>query len=170
MANDYKKQLRDFENAVNNALKTFTSGSKIKKYADQSVDIIYKRTKSGKGVTDDQSNAASIKSLKTLSPGYKEQRKTRKGKKGDFFSPNRSNLTLTGQMLDSIKSKVSDGKITVSLSGTRDDGQTNKEVGEFVSENGRPFLNLAVEEKQILLRKIETDLIKFVRLLFNKRG
>lgn len=170
MANDFKKQLKDLENAITQSLKTFTNGNNIKRYADQSVDIIYKRTKSGKGVTDDRSNSASIKSLKPLSSSYKTQRKSYKGKRGDFFSPGRSNLTLTGQMLESIKAKVSDGKITVSLSGTRDDGQTNKEVGEFVSENGRPFLNLAVEEKQILLRKIETDLIKYIRLLFNKRG
>lgn len=50
----------------------------------------------------------SLHKIKSLAPGYKKYRKKYQEiyKTGEFFSPNRSNLTFTGQMLDALTYKV----------------------------------------------------------------
>jgi hypothetical protein len=207
MADDIKKQIKDFEAALKASLNSFARGPNLNNYGKMAVDIIYKRTKSGWGVDSDKdeqafkvrhdpldddyikerkkalkgavasTNRTFVERLK-VATGLKSQKKSaNKSRKdraikkfGPFFSPARSNLTFTGQLLESLKYKVSDGIIRVFVDGKRDDGLDNQDVLEGLSKNNRRFLNLAVEEKQILLRKVENDLIKFIRLLFNKRG
>ena len=50
-----------------------------------------------------------------------------------FFKPNRSNLTLTGQLLSSVKAILPKGKpiIIISPTGRRDDGERNVTIGKF---------------------------------------
>lgn len=68
-----------------------------------------------------------------------------------FFRPTKSNLTLTGQLLNSIDYtvKASQRKIIIEPTGTRDDGLTNKEVAlelatrkTRLAPQGRKFLGL----------------------------
>jgi hypothetical protein len=112
--------------------------------------------------------------LKPLSPNYIEYRKSlvqgeakrlrggilrrsakaasKKAKKsfGEFFSPARSNLTLTGQLLDAVDSDYDSeaGTVTVFVKATSrtgaepDEPQTNAELAVKVAEEGRPFLGL----------------------------
>ena len=42
----------------------------------------------------------------------------------------------------------------------------NAEVAESVTKFGRPFLNLAEIEKTIIIKLIERDIRKFIRLIF----
>jgi hypothetical protein len=108
------------------------------------VELIQGFTRSGKSIVGSNSEQ-----LKPLSQKYIEQRKkrVREGRKHidpDFFSPAKSNLTLTGQMLRSIdftKNKLK-ASVTVGPTGKRDDGLTNKKVAQFVSEGGRPFIGI----------------------------
>lgn len=82
--------------------------------------------------------------------GSKKNRGTKSKKApkkfGDFFSPSRSNLTLSGQMLDALESEVDQGKGQVSVfvdDTPRDDSDLNNaEVAKKVSQDGRPFLGL----------------------------
>ncbi|MGB0257745.1 MAG: hypothetical protein ACPGES_03740 [Coraliomargarita sp.] len=82
--------------------------------------------------------------LKKLSKAYIDFRRKFSGRTGEFFKPAKSNLTFTGQLLESLKarSNVRTQVITLFVSGRRDDGLTNKEVAEHVAENGRPFLGI----------------------------
>ena len=83
-------------------LRNIEKGSAADDIGEKAVDIIYKRTKSGSFLNAEglQPKQTSKKKYK-LSDSYKDFRKKKfTGQKGDFFSPGRSNATLTGQMLD----------------------------------------------------------------------
>lgn len=217
MANDFKRDLEKFKLQIITSIKQFNDPIILSRFGEKAVDIIYKRTKSGKGLTS-YSDGAALTKLEALSTGYIEYRKalvsgevadtktsvgqslrslTKSGKKkvkaekkkaalgqfGDYFSPSRSNLTLSGQMLDALTYKISRGKITIFVkNSTRDDKfisfsnasgfgfdskpLTNAEVSNKVQEYGRPFLGLAEIEKTIMIKFIEKDLRKFIRLIF----
>lgn len=138
--------------------------------ARQTRTIIFRRTKSGFGVNDDQSPRARKQRLRRLAPSTIRQRR-RNGVLGSFGNPASSNLTDTGQMLDSIDFKIGKGEYTLLIpnSTRRKKGRekrvpTNAEVAEFVSEE-RPFFNLTVPEQQILVKMVRDRLRKIVRSL-----
>jgi hypothetical protein len=137
-------------------------------------DIIYKRTKSGFGVNQDDTIPGTQKRLRELSEKYKKVRE--KVVLGKFGKAKRSNLTLSGQMLDALSSKAEKGGITVFVKNTlrrpikKKQGKaikqqnTNAEIADFVSDQGRPFLNYTNQEiRQITFqwkRKVEKELNK----------
>jgi len=162
-------------------------------------DLIYKRVKSGYGV-DELSNRATRSRLKPLAQSYVEQRsgraayftkngkvlrvpasesfKPRKPKLGAFGSPGRSNLTLTGQMLEAIRYESNARGIRVFIQNSaRDDGHTNAEIADLVQSGGsytnangnkvtippRPFFVLTQDELTVLVREIERELRKKTR-------
>lgn len=148
------KSIKEFTDALEEVLKEATNARNMEAFGQKAADIIYKRTKSGKGVTSN-TGPASLTKLKPLSQQYIDLRK-KNPPKGEFGSPARSNLTNTGQMLDSIQVKAESGKATVSIADTvRSDGKTNSEVAGHVADNGRPFMNLANEEAKILTKDFE---------------
>lgn len=70
-------------------------------------------------------------------------------------SPSTSNLTATGQLLDSVKGEAQGDRVKISLKGKRKkelsgnkSQLSNDQVGEYVREGGREFLKLSPEEKQ----------------------
>lgn len=90
----------------------------------------------------------------------------------EFFSPEKSNLTFSGQMLRALKATTKKLKrvvsIEVSVDDTRRTGKyeklTNAEVAEYVAQNGRPFLGLddkGVERvRRVLLNSLRKSLVK----------
>lgn len=126
---------------------------------------IYQYTKRGYSIAGNRKEGDPEK-LKPLTPGYIEHRRRLQGKGkskkskssravrktkdlpklGAFFSPARSNLTLTGQMLDALKTTVDgiSGKATVFVDDTprTDSDLTNAEVADKVTKDGRPFIGL----------------------------
>lgn len=146
---------------------------------NEMAQVIYNRTKSGYGANGD----IKIK-LAPLSESYKQVRKgairffTKDGivrpwlpKKGKFPSPvtgefgtaTKSNLTLTGQLLDSIK--LITYKLGFKLyipASNRDGGGTNKQVAEYVSEK-RPFMSLHIGEQKIMTQKIRDRIRELTR-------
>lgn len=94
--------------------------------------------------------------------GYKKEQTITPPKLGAFGRPGKSNLTLTGQMLDSM-AIVADGvgfKLYIPATARVDaDGNpselTNKQVAEYVSLLGRPFLALTDGEVRILSQELE---------------
>lgn len=186
---DYRKDLKAFTDSIKANLDKVlkNEAQKIGIYAK---DTIYKRVKSGGGVDDDTSDTAAKTQLKKLHPNYVNYRKKYPGK-GDYFSPGRSNLTYTGQMLDAIDFKVSKGVVTLFIKNNkRDDGKhTNKEIAEFnrvahptrkgkpgskpkknkqLIVPARPFFTLTVPEQRVLFRDIEKNVRDFIRLAFKK--
>lgn len=73
---------------------------------------------------------------------------------GDAYSPRRSNLTMSGQLLDSLSYIIEGaGKIAIKLLGTRQPytpgsrPRANAEVGKYVAEAGRPFVGVTDKTK-----------------------
>lgn len=92
-----------------------------------------------------------------------------------FFKPAKSNLTLTGQLLNSIEYtvKVSERKIIIEPTGSRDDGKTNKQVAEELATRstglaprGRKFLGL--DERGF--QRIRNLIVEAIRRLALKKG
>lgn len=114
---------------------------------------IYSFTKAGKSLVTGGA-------LNSLSAGYIKYRKsfakTNPGNTGKVFRPSKSNLTLTGQMLDALKYTARPLKKIVEvfvepsarqpLPSTKkgkpaiNDPKSNAQVAEEVSKKGRPFL------------------------------
>lgn len=145
-------------------------------------DMIYKRVKTGYGV-----NGTKKEKLKSLSDSYIQYRKgkmyffkkngitiavkgrsNRLKKTGEFFSPARSNLTMTGQMLKAIEFKVKDTSVTVYINNNvRDDGKTNEQVAQLVSKD-RPFLGITESESRILKNFIKNHIIEQMKSMIKK--
>ena len=67
-----------------------------------------------------------------------------------YTSPSKSNLTLTGSMLESLVFKAGKGKVTIEPSGRDSKGVSNVKKAEWQEEQGRIFLRLSVTEmKQV---------------------
>lgn len=141
-----------------------------------SKDRIFKMTKTGKSIFH-----PSAKTLKELSWLYVKVRKWWKGKgkpAGAYFSPQRSNLTMTGQMLDALKYKYTRGSNKVNifiedssrpvkgpvLRGKKPENLTNAQVARRVAANGRPFMGMDDLGKrriiQLAKRKLRDEIKK----------
>lgn len=78
-----------------------------------------------------------------------------------FFRPEKSNLTLTGQLLSSLNGTVSEKNRTIEVfvEGSRNDGTTNSKVAKDLADRGRTFLGL--DEKGVTrIRKMVLDEIR----------
>jgi len=187
MANDpFKKHELAIIKGVSESLTT----RELKPVAEELADDIRVRTRLGKGV--ERYNGPEIP-LKGLSPSYKQQRagkigfaknkqgKTypyKPGKKGrrhpslsDKTTPNKSNLTFTGQMLDSLSGKSpKKGTLEVYFDSKRTGRLTNSDVARFAEENPgqRKFFNLSSKQVKrfedemtsLITRNIDKELTK----------
>ena len=159
--------------------------------AKQARDLIYKRVKSGKGITD---NGDSSTRLKPLSSEYILQRKggvryffkdgtlrrvakskgfkIKKPSFGEFGTPTKSNLTFSGQMLNAMgyKSSATGSRgvfeIFIKRSRRSDSDKTNADIASYVEENGRKFMGLTLGERRILLQQLESRVKNIARNLF----
>jgi hypothetical protein len=122
--------------------------------------------------------------LKELSDSYVEQRKgelsffttgegdskrvvpykpSKKPKLHPDTTPETSNLTATGQLLDSIKGKNIGTKVIIEPSKGKRKGElsggkstlSNKEVLKYVELNGRKFHELSKEEREEIIKIVE---------------
>lgn len=157
---------------------------KLKKYANdmKSIDpskfsfllkeiprIIKVRTRLGKGLLGD---------LSPLSEGYIKYRQsllgglTNKAHKNsspstntDWLSgettPNKSNLTLTGEMLNSIVGEQSGYRFTFTFSN-----QASNDKARWADEKGRPFFDLLPSELNGLQRQISAIMRDALRVVF----
>ena len=105
--------------------------------------------------------------LKPLSSSYRKFRNSFQGFKSQFFRPNKSNLTFTGQLLDSLKgtANVRKQRVQIKPTGRRKDGLTNEQLAEYVAQQGRPFLG--IDEKG--LKRIEQIIKRDLRRTQKKR-
>lgn len=142
-------------------------------------EVIYRRTKSGKGV----SRSGDEQPLKSLSPHYVDYRKRAFGfdkkvrgvkikqnlgkqRLGEFGSPGKSNLTLTGETLDSIQFKIERFGFRLYFPDTKHKFSkrvTVREVARYVQMQGRPFFSLSRGERRILLQEVQKEVRKQLR-------
>lgn len=108
--------------------------------------LIKRRTRNGFGVSQPGANA---ERLKRLSQAYVSFRSNSRDLSSET-TPGKSNLTFTGVLLNSLRVVKADSQkreVTVDASRRRRrGGLTNEKVAEFVSEQGREFLNLSRRE------------------------
>lgn len=137
--------------AMNSAIDEVKKPENMKKYGEMVADMIRLRTRLG-GKASVAREGGEREVIKPLADSTKADRKRlqAKGKLSGLTTPNKSNLTRTGQLLDSEKVKsVSTGKVIVGPTGTRDDGKSNEDVAEYVSK-ARPYNHLSrIETKRV---------------------
>lgn len=130
--------------------------------ATELTETVYNRIKSGFGVTSDASARSKGVRLKALSQSYIEQRR-RTGVGGDQGTPNRSNLTYSGQLLDSLRAIARPGEILLEIENTRRrEGKTNRQVARYVREE-RPFLAMTKKEAAIVDRGVRARILARIR-------
>jgi hypothetical protein len=86
----------------------------------------------------------------------------------NLTTPSRSNLTLTGQMLESLDViRVARGTLVIGPTGTRTDrrsrGVKNEQVARWLADQGRTFMGLTTPEVSQLVRFYRTRFGDLVR-------
>ena len=138
------------------------NGVDLSKIAQDAEDRIRTRTRLGYGVEGGERGGSRVK-LKALSEKYVNQRKKQKSFNRSLTTAKKSNLTRTGQLLDSIRSRVIGKKIELFFTERRKDGVKNKDLVEWQSEKGRDFFELTNKEITGLRNQLKKDLIKALR-------
>ena len=172
-----KVDVKRFTDKIEKLLGESVSAKLMRPVAQELAKIIVKRTRLGYGVS---SNLAEKSKLRASGPGGKftpkyllrRIRARSKGELASTTSPNKLNLTFTGQLLESVKViKADNGQIIIGPSGRRDDGHTNEQIAKYNADAGRIFLNVSrLEFQQILrfYRREFTDLRKKLGLIGRK--
>jgi len=173
------KSIQEFRDALGSSLREALGKRTLLQIGKLAREIIYTRTKLGYGVSG-SGDSVQRQKLKPLSSSYKLARKgyvqggamfnatDRNGKRklvqfktsgskptGFGFTINKSNLTLTGQMLENIVVKVQEASVVLSIaSSSRTDSElNNREVAELVSEE-RPFFDLTESERTRIVNEV----------------
>lgn len=111
------------------------------------------------------------KKLPPLSDRYVKDRQNRQ-KSGDstldsdFFSPRRSNLTLTGQYLKSIALVKFDRVkklLEIRPNGRRTDGLANQKLSEYLAKQGRSIFGLDQTGKRVISKMVVNEIRKSIR-------
>lgn len=152
-----KLDMTKYAMAFKKSIREWAGRSTLEEVGQYASSRIYKTTKSGYTLAYGDTRSK----LSQLSEGYKKYRKNYSkagGKVGELFGPSRSNLTFTGQLLESISTRILPNKKQVDIyipdskrtSPTRISERkitpkpelTNKEVAINVAENGRAFIGM----------------------------
>ena len=161
-----ERDISDFVKSVEKTIDESLSRKQLTELGNAAITIIVKRTKKGFGVRKTGQIGGARKRLKRLAKSTIERRKRFSGLASDT-SPARSNLTFTGQLLDSLKvKKISARKksFVISPEGKRKGSSlANFEVAEFVDENGRPFLGFSNKDLQEVLKLYQSNFARLVR-------
>ena len=149
------RSIYELEDYLKKRIKDIVDKEMIQLVAEEARDIIYKRVKSGKGLSANVKFGANIVPLKKLSTEYI----TVRGKRilGPYGVPKKSNLTLTGELLEAMVFKIiGNGAILYIDNKTHEEsGLPTQVLAQYVSEQGRPFFGLAVREEKILTAFIQ---------------
>lgn len=162
-------QMKKIVDRIGKSMTEAIKSSALKPTADFLAEIVVKRTRLGYGVDN---NYGKKTKLAALSKRYVKSRTMFAGL-NPLTTPKKSNLTRTGQMLDSIRARTRDGIIIIEPTGRRDDGLSNADVAMFahMGSKNRPkrvFMNVSeLEFKQTLrfYRKNFTDLLRKLKVI-----
>lgn len=168
-----RAQIGDFVANLKRDIQAAAAPDAMRALGEKAIELIVRRTRLGYGVE----NAGDERQpLMPLSERYKRYRQLAFAGRvsgvtvSDMTSAGRSNLTLTGQMLDSMAvTKVSSKSATIGPIGYRTDGKANQQIANYVTKAGRPFNNLTRLEREQLIRFYRNkfgDLLKNARITF----
>lgn len=165
MASKAVNQLNKFFKKIDSVILDAKKKPLMEALAKEAITLVVKRTRLGYGVSR---NLGTRSSLKRLSETYVKYRRsfrdlsatTRAGK---------SNLTLTGDMLNSMKiTRLKDGSVSIGPTGTNRRGELNSQIAVYNAQRGRTFNRLSLNEFNQLrrfYRKSFGDLLKKRKLL-----
>lgn len=152
---DLSKFSAHIQQACNKALTELLSPDNTQPIADELAEQIRLRTRLGKSLDGDGGEPTP---LKPLSEKYKKKRATYKGLSSST-TPNKSNLTLTGEMLDDVTGFAKpDGKISIYVK----DEFSKKKAG-WNAEKGRPFLFLSRVQIERLRNKLQAQITQLIK-------
>ena len=149
-----RREINQFTRRLDKQVKGSINNRVLKEIGRLATDIIKKRTRNGFGVAQPGRNA---RRLKGLSAGYVAFRKASSRLNSGLTTPGKSNLTFTGALLDSLRVvRVDKSRREININANnrrRPGGVTNKDVAEFVTDQGRAFLNLSRRETELVARR-----------------
>lgn len=161
-----RADLSAFVNELQGKITKATTATEMRAVGDQAAEIIRRRARLGYGSAGSGGDRFN---LPPLSDRYVRFRQTSGAKYlSKATTAKKSNLTFTGQMLDSLAVvKVEQGSVVVAPTGTRTDrfsrGKTNAQIAAYVSAKGRPFISLTPPEVSQLVRFYRTRFGDLVR-------
>jgi hypothetical protein len=133
-------------------------------HAENAAETIKIRTRLGGGVSGGKRGGTryALKSIGRTEKYNNFRKKTKKLNK-TVTTPAKHNLTLTGQLLDSLYGQARGSKMFVKLKPDRDDGKKNDEIAKYQEDLGRYFFELTNKELKRLRSNIKQDLIKQIK-------
>jgi hypothetical protein len=149
-----KQQMANFNKEVKKLLKKVTNKKAMIEYGKLAIGAIVHRTRNkGQGL---KKSGGTPSKLKQVTVKYADQRRRMKDKHPSAATGRKSNLTLTGEMLDSLV--VIDSKNKEVELGWFDEKQEAKAAGN--ESRGREFLNLSTKEIKLISKKLDENLSK----------
>jgi len=135
-----------------------------KRLGEELINRLRTRTRLGKGVEKGKN-----KTLTIIEPATIKARTRYKKNLSPLTRPKKSNLTATGQMLDSISYKYFKGVFTIFFKGKRNrelsgpgSSKTNATVGKWANQ-ARPFFGFSDTEYSGLAKKLKGEFLKIIR-------
>ena len=123
----------------------------MKKIAASSEDVVRARTRRGYGV---KKNEEKKEKLAKLKPSYVTKRE-KMSNLSEKTTPGKSNLTLSGKMLDSLESRAEKYGFKIYPGNTRAEKLTEYAEDGSANREPRPYMHLS--DKEILKIKQEID-------------
>jgi len=158
---DMKTQMLRFTKRLQGIVENASSKEVMKEVGDQAVRLVQQQAKLG----NDYITGGKFKEL--TSDEYIEKRKAYSEYLHPRTRPRKSNVTATGQLIDSIEvSKIMPRSVELECVGTREKSpfggaKTNAEVGYWVEYNGRHFLGLSDKSRE-KIRKFYDRIVKTI--------
>lgn len=149
---------KDLKKKVDSALREVLSKDTFNEIGKLTSDQIKTRTRLGKGVPESEGAFQTLKPLADATINIRTDKK-KKGKLSSLTTPKRSNLTETGELLDSLKYQSTNTEVRIYIEGPQNQKKANDQVAQ-----GRKFMNLSKTE----VREIIKYLQKKIEDSFNK--
>jgi len=149
---------KDLKKKVDKALRDVLSKNTFDDIGKMTAEQIKTRTRLGKGVPASEGPFQPLKPLTPATVGIRTGKK-RAGKLNALTTPKKSNLTETGELLDSLKYQSSNTEVRIYIEGQQNQKKANDQVAQ-----GRKFMNLSKTE----VREIIKYLQKKIEDSFNK--
>lgn len=160
---------------VKDLLKKVRKDERWKKEASEVViNNIKISTRLGKNIKDSSKQPALERS--TIE---KRRHLAKSNPKGISFKPEKSNLTMTGQLLNSLERKNDPERVVIGLSEERQpylnkngtkgkNPPSNEQIARYLKEQGREFLGFNEKLKKVVEKKLKEHLRRHLKDLNNK--
>ena len=160
-----KKNNKIFEQLTNLFKRPFNrlfSPSFMAQPGDDMEEQIVRRSRLGKGLSAPKNGR--LIPFPKLSDSYRKSRRRNKRNLSLNTRPAKSNITKTGQLLDSVKNTTRGTRVIVDFNESRKNSKlTNSKLTGYLFEQGRIFLGLSKSEKNRFRREASKYYMKRIK-------